>query len=95
MRSLARILIDESHRQAWSTRPEVAALMNPVHPADAGYVQLAASTRDAGFELIVHSEGLITEEALAGFDLLVIPHASDDEWARRPLGRARRPDYRL
>ena len=82
MRSLARILIDESHRQAWSTRPEVAALMNPVHPADAGYVQLAASTRDAGFELIVHAEGLITDEVLAGFDLLVIPHAADDEWEK-------------
>ena len=82
MRSLARILIDESHRQAWSTRPEVAALMNPVHPADAGYVQLATSTREAGFELVVHSEGLITDEALAGFDLLVIPHAADDEWEK-------------
>lgn len=82
MRSLARVLIDESHRQAWSTRPELAALMNPVHPADAGYVQLAASTRDAGFELVVHAEGLITEEALAGFDLLVIPHAADDEWEK-------------
>lgn len=82
MRSLARILIDESHRQAWSTRPEVAAAMNPVHPADAGYVQLAASTRDAGFDLIVHREGLITDVALAGFDVLVIPHAAEDEWEK-------------
>ena len=73
MRSLARIVIDESHRQAWSTRPEVAEFMNPVHPGDAGYVQLAASTRDSGFDLIVHAEGLITDEALAGFDVLVIP----------------------
>ena len=53
-----------------------------MHPADAGYVQLAASTRDAGFELIVHAEGLITDEALVGFDLLVIPHAADDEWEK-------------
>ena len=50
-----------------------------MHPADAGYVQLAGFTRDAGFELIVHAERLITDEALAGFDLLVIPHAADDE----------------
>lgn len=82
MRSLARILIDESHRQAWSSRPEVAAVMNPVHPADAGYVQLAALSRDAGFDLIVHSEGLITNEALAGIDVLVIPHAADDDWEK-------------
>ncbi len=82
MRSLARIVIDESHRQAWSTRPEVAALMNPVHPADAGYVQLATCTRDAGFDLKVHAEGFITDEMLAAFDVLVIPHAADDEWEK-------------
>ena len=82
MRPLARIVIDESHRQAWSTRQEVAEFMNPGHPADAGYVQLATSTRDSGFELIVHADGLITDEALAGFDVLVIPHAADDEWEK-------------
>ena len=82
MRSLARILIDESHGQAWSTRPEVAAAMNPVHPADAGYVQLASATRNAGFDLIVHGEGLITDETLSGFDVLVIPHAAEDEWEK-------------
>lgn len=82
MRPLARILIDEAHRQAWSTRPEVATSMNPVHPADASYVQLAACTRDSGFALIVHANGFITDEALAGFDVLVIPHAADDEWEK-------------
>ena len=82
MRSLARILIDESHRQAWSTRPEVAKAMNPIHPDDAGYVQLASATRDSGFDLVVHAAGLITDDALAGFDVLVIPHAADDKWEK-------------
>lgn len=63
--TVARILVDESHRQAWCTKPEGAELMNPVHSAEASYAQLAVSTREAGFELIVHSEGLITDEVLA------------------------------
>ena len=47
MRPLARVLIDESHRQAWSTRPEVAAVMNPVNPADASYAAAAAAIERA------------------------------------------------
>ena len=35
MRPVARVLIDESHRQAWTTRPEVALRMAPANPADA------------------------------------------------------------
>ena len=46
MRPLARVLIDESHRQAWSTRPEVAAAMNPVNPADASYARRPRRRRD-------------------------------------------------
>ena len=41
MRPLARVLIDESHRQAWTTRPEVAATMSPANPADVSYAEAA------------------------------------------------------
>jgi hypothetical protein len=80
MRPLARVLIDESHRQAWSTRPEVAARMNPVQPADASYAVAATTARRIGLGVDVHAEGLIDDNVLAGVDVLVIPHAADDAW---------------
>ena len=80
MRPLARVLIDESHRQAWTTRPELAALMNPVNPADASYAIAAASAQRSGLAISVHASGPIDDEALAGIDALVLPHAADDAW---------------
>ena len=80
MRPLARVLIDESHRQAWSTRPDVAARMNPVNPADASYAIAAESAARAGLLVEVHESGPLNDQALADVDLLVIPHAADDAW---------------
>ena len=80
MRPLARVLIDESHRQAWSTRPEVAAVMNPVNPADASYAVAAGAAERSGLEVIVHAEGPLDDSALDGVDVLVLPHAADDAW---------------
>lgn len=80
MRNLGVVLVDEAHRQAWSTRPEIAARMNPQAPADAGYVTAAETLRTAGYEVRAHEDGLLTPEALADVDVLVIPHCSDEEW---------------
>ena len=80
MRPLARVLVDESHRQAWSTRPDVAAAMNPVNPADASYAEAADSARAIGLEVQVHESGPLDDAALAGIDVLVLPHAADDAW---------------
>ena len=80
MRPLARVLIDESHRQAWSTRPEVAAVMNPVNPADASYAVAAGAAERSGLEVTVHAEGPLDDSALDGVDVLVLPHAADDAW---------------
>jgi len=80
MRPLARVLIDESHRQAWSTRPEVAARMSPANPADSSYAQAAQTLGEAGFEVIAHTEGSLTPSLLADVDVLVLPHCSDDAW---------------
>lgn len=82
MRPLARVVVDESHRQAWSTRPDVAARMNPGAPADAGYVVAAQDLSDAGFTVVAHAEGPLTREALADADVLVLPHCSSDDWER-------------
>ena len=80
MRPLARVLVDESHRQAWSIRPDVAAVMSPANPADASYAEAAQSLRDAGFSVDVHTSGPLTAAALADVDVLVLPHCSDDAW---------------
>jgi len=80
MRPIARILVDESHRQAWSTRPEVAARMSPANPADASFAQAALTLVEAGFEVSAHVDGPITSDLLDGIDVLVLPHCSDDAW---------------
>ena len=80
MRPLARVLIDESHRQAWTTRPDVAARMAPANPADASYAEAAAELRRAGFEVAAHVAGPIDAAALREVDVLVLPHCSTDEW---------------
>ncbi|MGV1037400.1 MAG: DUF6421 family protein [Candidatus Nanopelagicales bacterium] len=80
MRSLARVLVDESHRQAWSTRPEVAAAINPGNPADDGYVKAAQTLTNRGLGVAVHVDGAISAETLLGVDVLVLPHCSTDDW---------------
>ncbi|MFM1966014.1 MAG: hypothetical protein RL134_1739 [Actinomycetota bacterium] len=80
MRPLARVLIDESHRQAWTTRPELAVRMAPANPADASYAEAAAVLRRAGFEVEAHVAGSIDAAVLRDVDVLVLPHCSTDEW---------------
>lgn len=80
MLPLARVLIDESHRQAWTTRPEVAARMAPANPADASYAEAASVLTSAGFDVAAHVSGPIDAAALGDVDVLVLPHCSLDEW---------------
>lgn len=80
MRPLARVLIDESHRQAWTTRLDLAARMAPANPADASYAEAAEVLRRAGFEVEAHITGPIDAETLRAVDVLVLPHCSTDEW---------------
>ncbi len=80
MRPIARVLIDESHRQAWTTRPDLAARMAPANPADASYAEAAAALRRAGFEVSAHISGPLDTAVLRDVDVLVLPHCSTDEW---------------
>ena len=80
MRPVARVLIDESHRQAWTTRPEVALRMAPANPADASYAEAAQELRTAGFLVEAWTDGALDAATLAGVDVLVLPHCSTDEW---------------
>jgi hypothetical protein len=80
MRPLARVVFDEAHRQAWSTRSEVAQRINEVNPADAGYVVAAEYLRDSGFEVSVLESGQVSQTNLASADVFVLLHASEDAW---------------
>ena len=82
MPKLARILIDQSHNQAWAIDAIDAERMNPANPADASYQQLAASLTKEGFDVAGHVSGEITAEALGLCDVLIIPHASTDDWEK-------------
>ncbi len=80
MRPLARVIFDEAHRQAWSTRPEIAKSINPTNPNDAGYVTAATDLSDSGFTVGVHETGAITAATLSDADVFVVLHGSDDAW---------------
>jgi hypothetical protein len=82
MKNKTAMLIDESHRQAWSTSLETAATMNPGNPADASYAQLAETAKANGFAVTVHSTGELTKSVLDSVDLFVMPHASTDDWEK-------------
>ena len=76
---LARVTFDESHRPAWSTRPEVAEQINPGNPQDSGYVTAAKVLQTDGFEVAVHESG----ELLAALDkskVFVALHSSNDDF---------------
>jgi hypothetical protein len=82
MQKLAQILIDQSHRQAWAVDYDLASKLNPANPADASYAKMAEAATLAGFGVSSFTSGPITAEALAGFDVFVLPHASTDEWEK-------------
>ncbi|MFM7013409.1 MAG: DUF6421 family protein [Actinomycetota bacterium] len=81
MQKIAQILIDQSHRQAWSIDWELASKMNPINPKDASYLKMAEAAEAAGFGVSALSSAL-SKDALANADVLVLPHASEDDWEK-------------
>src|SRR3954447_1291834 len=75
MRARATILFDEAHSNAWTIRPEIAAEINPSHPADSSYARAAEILRAHDFE-VSH------DAALADAAVLVIAHPSEPKWER-------------
>ncbi len=86
MRLSSKILIDQSHRQAWSVDPDVASKMNPVNPNDAGYIRFVSVVEEMGHEVLVNHESLFSADLLAGIGVAVLPHAALDKW-EKTLGR--------
>ena len=80
-RKVIRVLFDESHGEAWSTRPEVAAAMQPEHPAASSYAAAAGALAERDYEVAPLTAGSLTA-ALPDTDVLVIAHPSDAHWER-------------
>jgi hypothetical protein len=86
MGKLASVLFDESHSEAWTIRPDVAAAMQPRHPADSSYARAAQALRDRDFAVAAHVGGALSADALAHADVLVLAHPSDAKWERAVPG---------
>ncbi len=80
--TLANVLFDEAHSEAWTIRPELAATMQPAHPGDCSYALAASALTAEGFSITSNAAGPLTAEALADCDVLVIAHPSDPAWER-------------
>jgi len=77
-----RLLFDEAHSEAWTIRPELAAAMQPAHPADSSYALAARAARELRFEVHANVAEPLDERTLAGVDVLVLAHPSDPKWER-------------
>ena len=56
-RTVATVLFDEAHGEAWSIRPEAAARMRPEHPAAASYAARAGELAERDFEVAATTGG--------------------------------------
>ena len=74
MSPFTHVLFDQAHSSAWSIDPAVAERMNPANPADASLARSVAVLRERGSDVRAHESGELTPEALAGVDVLVLPH---------------------
>ena len=75
-----RVLVDEAHQQAWTTRPELAARMQPQHPHDSSYATAADLLRRRDFVVEPLTDGRLTAEVLDSCSVLVLPHASSPKY---------------
>ncbi|MGN6867527.1 MAG: DUF6421 family protein [Solirubrobacteraceae bacterium] len=80
--TLARVVFDESHSEAWTIRPELARTMQPAHPGDASYARAAAALAARDFVVSANVDQPLTAEVLRDCGVLVIAHPSDPRWER-------------
>src|SRR5947209_6535781 len=80
--TLARVLFDEAHSEAWTSDLQPAPAMRPARAADASYAIAAQVLRERDFAVVAHREGLLDAGRLADADVLVVAHPSDPAWER-------------
>jgi hypothetical protein len=80
--TIARVLFDEAHSEAWTIRPELAREMQPAHPGDSSYATAARVLAEREFDVAPNADAPLTADTLAQCDVLVIAHPSEPAWER-------------
>jgi hypothetical protein len=80
LRPVIRVLFDEAHQEAWTVRPELAAKMQPSHPADASYARAADLLRTRRVDVVVNEDAPLEDWTLSEADVVVIAHPSAPKW---------------
>lgn len=80
LRPVIRVLFDEAHQEAWTVRPELAAKMQPSHPADASYARAADLLRARRVDVAVNEDAPLEDWTLSEADVVVIAHPSAPKW---------------
>jgi uncharacterized protein DUF6421/uncharacterized protein DUF4350 len=80
--TVAGVLFDEAHSEAWTIRADVAREMQPAHPADSSYAAAAAALSERDFAVASNVAAPLDVQTLSGCDVLVIAHPSDPAWER-------------
>src|SRR3954471_14412097 len=80
LRPVLRVLFDEAHDEAWTVRPELAAQMQPTHPADASYARAADVLRARRIAVDAHVDGALDAAVLRDADVVVLAHPSEPKW---------------
>src|SRR5690242_3685059 len=80
--TLARVVFDEAHNEAWTIRAELARAMQPAHPGDSSYARAAEALAARDFVIAPNVDQPLTGETLRDCDVLVIAHPSDPRWER-------------
>src|ERR1700733_15042011 len=81
-RKTARVLFDEFHSESWSISPERAREMQPARPANSSYHRAADAFMARAFAVARNISQPLDTAALAGTDVLVLPHPCDSRWER-------------
>jgi len=80
--TVARVLFDEAHSEAWTIRPELAREMQPAHPGDSSYAIAAAALSERDFAVSANVDQPLGAQTLRDCDVLVIAHPSEPAWER-------------
>ena len=80
--TVARVLFDEAHSEAWTIRPELARVMQPAHPGDASFAVAAQALAERDFAVAANVDEPLNERTLESCDVLVVAHPSDPAWER-------------
>jgi hypothetical protein len=80
--TLAHVVFDEAHSEAWTIRPELARQMQPAHPGDSSYARAAGALAARDFVVAPNVDQPLTADTLRACQVLVIAHPSDPAWER-------------